>query len=442
MKNWLLLLAAVVIFYGSSVFYGFSQDDFFHLAISRAESLSSFLQFFLPQPDAWVFYRPLSTQLWYWLFTVVLGWQQAPLPMHLASLLIHSLNAYLIFLLLTRNFGLTRRTSLLAATLYAVSSVHFLSLFYLGATQQLLTTFFALLTLRAHFAGLRLREIVFFVLSLLSKEIAVRLVPIVILLRVIKGDSWRIAISRSLPLLGVTLIYLGLRAAFGVVTPPEYHFDFGPLTSGATLMWYSLMSLGAPEHLLTYGLSAGRIDLTRFVAEFPLLGILNLTAISLLILGLIFSHKPRNVLLYAALFLAGVAPVFFLPTHRYAHYLDLSFVPLLALYFSPRQSRWFKLVAAALLLVAFTSGQLIDRRTHWTIKRAGMASEYTGIIRNSGACQSGSVAFVGTGRAPTELSYALMLEHGPQIICDDPDLGVYYGEYGNSPSGATLIDLE
>lgn len=438
-----LLLLVTMLFYGASLTYGFSQDDFFHLIIAKADNLKEFGNFFLPHPESWVFYRPLSTQFWYWLFESLFGWQNAPIPMHMAALLIHTANAYLVTLMLEKVFKLTSRAAVLGGAVYAASSIHFLSLFYIGATQQLLTTFFGLLAAYANLKNQKVREVTFFLLSLLSKEIALRLVPVVILMRIIRGENWVTAVKKSAALIGVAALYLGVRYAVGVSAPPEYAFDFGVLTTAATGMWYGLMTLGAPEHLLTYGLSAGRIDILGFLRDFPIAGTLNVGAVVLLLVACLAAKPSRSHVRYIALWGAALIPVFFLPSHRYAHYLDLSLLPVLAWLLARTNPRWLKMTAGTLLFIAFTTGQSIDRRTHWTVERAELARSYREKIEAADACHGDALVFAGEEIRVRDLSYALMYENGPRIICNREELQVYYSStMEHYPEESKVIEVE
>ncbi len=97
---------------------------------------------------------------------------------HLTNMLLHALNAVLVYLLaerLTRNL----RLAFAAALLFAVHPIHVEAVAWISARKDLLSTMFVLIVLLAAYrasearTSLRLSVIVFFVMALLSKAIAV-----------------------------------------------------------------------------------------------------------------------------------------------------------------------------------------------------------------------------------------------------------------------------
>ena len=428
-----LLLNSLV--WGSSIFLGFSQDDFFHLEIARADSLRTFLEFFNPRANNWQFFRPLSTQVWYFMFERLFGWKNAAVPMHLAAIFIHSINTTLVFTLVKKIWKLKISLAFTFASLYAIASVHFLSLYYVGATQQLLASMFSLLVLHASLKNQTFKSSFFYLFALLSKELSLRLAPIVVLVHLLSGKSLSDSVKKSKNIIVLTLVYLLFRYLFKVVIAPEYTLDFSIFTTLATLMWYVLMSFGAPEYLLRFGLSHGQIDVLGYVSSvYPLSAINAVTValslilfVTILLIQLRKSPSARHFFPLALLWLAGIAPVLFLPTHRYSHYLDLSLFFVLFFLVTAKKS-FLKVILIISLTTAFLSGNLLDRQTHWTIERSLSAQKYLLFLTSAGYCQYSTLYFVGSQTATNNLSYALMNEHGPQIACSRHDLSVYYSD--------------
>src|SRR5690242_2019432 len=106
----------------------FSQDDFIFLYWSKANNLKEFLNFFNPftHPKDIFFYRPLSTQLYYFLNQKFFGLN--PLPFQVEAFLFHFLNSFL-FYLITLKLWRNKKVAVLSGFLYAISAIHFLSLF-------------------------------------------------------------------------------------------------------------------------------------------------------------------------------------------------------------------------------------------------------------------------------------------------------------------------
>src|SRR3990167_4394159 len=77
--------------YLPSIKYGFSQDDFIHIAASRVSSFAGAIGFFNPLakfPDIF-FYRPLSTQLYF--FTNDKLFNLSTFVLHSQGLLFHAM---------------------------------------------------------------------------------------------------------------------------------------------------------------------------------------------------------------------------------------------------------------------------------------------------------------------------------------------------------------
>lgn len=443
LKIWLILLVFNALLWGLSLSYGFSQDDFFHLAISRVTSLRDFLNFFNPVAHDWIFFRPLSTQLWYWFFDAVFGFSHAPIFMHLASILLHSTNGYLIYRLLTDKFGTDKPKAIILSLIYLSASLHFLSLYYLGATQQLLMTFFSLMVIYSYLSGHLKNSVIFFVLALLSKELALRLIPIILIMDYYRGANVFSVFNKSKWLIITGIVYLLFRYLAGINSASEYLVSFSPTTTLATVMWYWLMLLGAPEAILRYGLSGGKINWMAYINDFGILGSLNLVLLTITALLLLYNLRRSRWLILAGLWLASLTPVIFLPTHRYAHYLDIALFVIL-LFLSRLNLKNIQFFAAFFVLTNL-SGYYLDYHTHWTTARAVESEIYQQKIIGSGACQQPALYFLGSKKDLQELSYSLMNNHGPQIMCNQPSLEVYYvpdADLATIPPGSPIIKVE
>lgn len=450
--RYLLVAAVAVFFYGTSLKYGFSQDDFFHLSIAKANSVTEFAKFFLPNVSDWVFYRPISTQTFYYLFSSVFGWRSSPLPMHLFMLLLHIFNSIMVVKIVSLLTKKSHRASLLAGIIYASSPIHFLSLYYIGAVQQLLTTFFSLLTILAFANKKKTLELISLTLAFLSKEIAIRVPVIVTIFALLRGDSLKSAISKTKHLYLLTFLYMLFRYLVGLDIPAQYSFSLNPLKLAASSMWYGLFSLGAPEELLRYGLSGGKINLTQFIVDHSFTAVLLSISIALLLIIIFFTlYKNFRVaktrarsLLYLLWWIIAIAPILPFSTHKYPHYLDLSLIAILALLFSSIKKKSYLTSLAALFLVSSFLGLSIEKTTHWTIGRAEIVNNVYALFENNSLCEYDSLLITGDDDLPKELSYALMLEHGPQLICNNQELQIYYSgvNYTNQAIDKTIYITE
>ena len=131
--------------------------------------------------------RPWPLTLWRWLsgwawfHAVVPLWGHEPLPYHAASLLIHGLNAILLYRL-SRRWGGSSVTSFVGAGLFAASRLHFPALFAASSIGELLSLTFTLAALLIAGPGRRAwLALGVFALALSAKE-SVLLVPCAALL--------------------------------------------------------------------------------------------------------------------------------------------------------------------------------------------------------------------------------------------------------------------
>ncbi|EKD80136.1 MAG: hypothetical protein ACD_40C00193G0001 [uncultured bacterium] len=428
-KILLLLTLATIIAYGASLKYGFSQDDWFHLTISQARNVGEFLNFFNPAGVSWIFFRPLSTQLPYWIATSFFGLAIAPYFLHTLMLLIHVLNSYLV-IKISRKY-LHQHLPILLGFFYVISNIHFLSLFYIGAIQELISTFFSLLTIFLFLRARRTSQITLAVLTvcaLLSKELALRLPLILLFLAYLRERNLlRTLKAVSGPLL-VTAAYLVLRLVIHTGGALEYSLVLSPATALATTMWYGLFALGFPEYLLRFGLSGGLIDFVGFTRDTGWISLpifLSATIFGFAILRQLFRRHSTHSL--PILGLLCLLPVIFLPTHRYPHYLDLSILFFGIWLLKPLKKLNFIVIIFSLFVaVGVLASIAIEKKTHWTIKRAIIAGKVEQQLLSKPCQDLKNLIFLGPTPEPLEVSYAMSVEDGPRIICQNSDLRVYY----------------
>ena len=241
MKWWGIVVILTIIFWFSSLFYGFAQDDFIHLNISAANSLGDFLNFFNPFhqfPDIF-FFRPLPTQVHFFLMTKLFGLKA--LPFHIVSLIFHILNGFLFYLIIIKIWN-NKKIALVSSILYSISAIHFLSLFYISSFQQIARTFYLFLAIYLYISSLRaergnlfyLGSILAYIAALLSKETSLVLPLLLPLLEILRrrgesiGKVLRENILSLVPFLGITIAYLIIRAIgfLTIFSKGEYAYSF------------------------------------------------------------------------------------------------------------------------------------------------------------------------------------------------------------------------
>lgn len=453
-SRWILVIALIlfpILAYYPSLFYGFSQDDFIHLSAVQISSFNEFLNFFNPFyqfPDMF-FFRPLSTQLYFFINYQLFGLN--PLPFHLAGLLLHLLNISLVYKVTRLIWG--RKIAAISAGLFGLSAVHFLSLYYISAFQQLLRTCFMLLSIiffiyfqfTKQIKNLGL-SLVFFITSLLSKETGIILPLLFIPIEALRNQPKPLStliypiLKASWPFYGITAVYLIIKLA-GFQTlfnQGGYGLDFSLTQVFSNLKWYGLWLLGFPEIINTYP-SIKIPSIIQFTKDYTYSLPLTISlAISLLITAFFTFRKilrlKKPLALSAALMVIPLLPVVFLKDHIYPHYLDLSllgFLPVFVYINMAHQSKLKFLGVAAILgfILAQVYSLPISQTTHWATNRSEAAKTYHQILTSQLIGQSGTSAieFIGTKQQVKELSVILAKNYAIKIWFPDKNYQVKYG---------------
>jgi tetratricopeptide (TPR) repeat protein len=222
------LKAAVFVFIASfllyirSVGFGFVMDDVFQILENPSiRDLSNIPRFFSEpvwaalghKPSGNIFYRPMMYAL-YSLEYAVFGLK--PWGFHLASVVMHSTNAVLVFFVAEKtikNDGAGVLAPLVAALVFSTHAVNSEAASWLGAAPELLFALFLLAAMLLHLratAG-RAPAWIFFFLALLSKETAVVFLPIVFIHDALFEGNIRRAGLRQIPYLVAVAVYMAIR---------------------------------------------------------------------------------------------------------------------------------------------------------------------------------------------------------------------------------------
>lgn len=321
-----LYLLSVFLFL-PSLFNFFSGDDWFHLRISQISSLSEFFNFFSfhHTDQSAAFYRPLSTQTFFYVFQKLFG--LTAWPYYLFVLLCFAFSLFLVY-----RFALSllnnEKRSALAALFYGVSVSNFTRVYFLSAFQEISLVIFSLLCLLS-FEKSKIKSLLYFVLALLSKETAIVL-PVIIL--VLHYPEILKIIKQFAPFVGLSLVYLYLRfKIFGTVEGDSYIWNFSPAKAANTFLWYTLWSFGSPELLVDY-IGSGLRPIPRLFTDYPywwqtiftLLGGTVISFVYLLIKKI--KHTSQVQLIALLLFFVPLLPVIFLPQHKFPLELGLPLV--------------------------------------------------------------------------------------------------------------------
>ncbi len=131
-----LIAVAALAAYWNATNYFFSEDDFGFL--SRAKGLNAYPDFLAPMGS-----RLVSTQLYFKVMHGIFGMDAG--PYHWASVLLHALNAVLVYAA-ARCWTGRRLTGFVAGAVFATLDLAFTAVFWISGVQDLLATTFMLVT--------------------------------------------------------------------------------------------------------------------------------------------------------------------------------------------------------------------------------------------------------------------------------------------------------
>lgn len=171
MKSPVLILAIVLIALGtyqSATKYYFVHDDFQLLYKASTQSAGDVFTSFTRTRD--LFYRPLSTTAYFWIFYNAVGLK--PTYYHVFNVLLHAANSVLVFLLVLL-ITKKKHAAVLCSLFYSISPIQFQSVFWISNIQTLLYVHFFLLTYIAYVKRWSGASVVLSIFALCSKEAAI-----------------------------------------------------------------------------------------------------------------------------------------------------------------------------------------------------------------------------------------------------------------------------
>lgn len=435
----------------------FSADDWFHLRVSNVNKLSEFLNFFSFEKTAQsiAFYRPLPTQVFFFVFQKLFGTN--PLPYHLFVIVCFGYSLYLINKLAGSLLN-SEKKALLATIVYGLSASNFTRLYFLSAFQEIALVIFSLLCILNYLKQTirhKLYAISFFILALLSKETAVVL-PVILLL--LNWYQKKIDFRKLLPFVFILLPYLFLRLGkFGGAVGETYGWNFSPVKAGNTFMWYGLWSVGAPELLLDY-IGSGLRPISRFFTDFliwwPLIIWPLLANIALLIYLFIKKIRvlDRKVIFLCTSFVISLLPVLFLPQHKFAVELGLPLVwfSLAVVWLLPENNKIVILFVLVFLSLNLPMN-ILTAQTHYSVGRAKVSKKvYDFVMKNYPNKPSNAYfEFINDTKVYTpewgssrQISNSIQGSEMFRFIYNDPNYSVYFEDIPVSqPVNKTKISL-
>jgi hypothetical protein len=229
-KMWVVAIVLAAVFtaiYGDALGHGFVKDDFRWIAAADVHSVGDLQRIFAANVG---FYRPLVTLT----FAIDRGaWSLDPRGYAVTNLILLLANAGLLFTL-ARRLWLSSPVSLFAVAVWMFNFHGInMALLWISGRTALLLCLFSLAAVLAWLRGRRLIGALLTLAAMLSKEEAVMLPPLLVMIDVLhvgdrdrRSTSIRRALLRSWPLWVAATIYLIIRSqsgAFGVSDAPSYY---------------------------------------------------------------------------------------------------------------------------------------------------------------------------------------------------------------------------
>lgn len=432
----------------------FSADDWFHLRLAQINHITDFFNFFsfIPNNQSASFYRPLPTQVFFFVFQRLFGltvW-----PYHLFVLLSFSYSLHLLYRFAVRELK-SPHLAQISVFIYALSVTNFTRLYFLSAFQEISLVIFSLLCL-LNFPKSVFKTLLFFILALLSKETAV-VIPLLLLLFNLK--YFKKNLLSFLPFGLILSIYLYLRLAlFGSAIGDSYLWNFSPVKAANTFMWYLLWSFGAPELLVDY-VGSGLKLVPKFFVDYPfwwgtiislLLGTISTT-------GILFMQKLKKIDLsffkYILFFFITILPVLFLPSHKFALELGLPLVgfSLALVWLLPKKLNYLAIIFLCLFAGLNISMNYLSYTRHYSVSRGRLSQKIYNYFSESYPVYpigkyynfvNDSQDFGQAWGQSKQISQALSGSDFFRVYYHYPDLKVYYEDIPEAtPAGQSPINL-
>ena len=457
-----ILIIDFILFFPGFFTY-FHQDDFIHFSYSQTlnQVLSAFNIFY---QGNFPFYRPIPTQLYFYLGKLFFSFN--PLGYHIVNFIIFSCNIFLVYKLA---FILTkkRETAFISTLFYGINSTHFAPLYSPAYVHELLYVLFGLNTILNYYYWLKsgvikkyLLSLIFFIFALMTKETAVVLPGIILLLILFLENKLLIGqLKKFSAFILITFVYLmGHFLFYGIANSPSYTLIFGKANINI-LIWYFLWALSTPNILIDYFgpgfkissvfFAVTKINGLIYIVLFPVfLGLLFLTI--LICLKNIQQGTKKIIFFGISWFIVGLIPLLIFPLHRLATEQSFSLVGLtLALgiilyqihHSSINGKRLFFLLLGLYFVIA-TNSILTARYTHWIIRSAAIAKNTLSYFqkKNPEIPNNQVINFInGNVKIPQwgssrQIYYALGNGYGLKMILNKPLLVIYYEDINPLPS--------
>jgi hypothetical protein len=450
--NYLLITTFIIIllfFYRHSLTNFFHADDFYNFTISKAETLSEFINFFGFKNTALPFYRPLPLQTFYFLSYQLFNLN--PLPYHILSLIFLLGSIYLCYQIIL-NLTNKKTVALIALLIFTFSSHHLLRIAWITQIQETMVAFFTLATIYTFLQYLNngqknylLFSILSFHFSLACKETAIVTPFILIYLHFLhnKNEKQETPVYWAIIFL-IFFVYLYLR--IGVMGTPQgeiYQPNLNPTSIVNNSFWYTLWSLNIAEMFVDFigpGLSINP-DLIR---KFPFVTIFSLTSFITMIVIVIYKiwfrlkkiQNKHHLMLFAVFgYLLFLAPVLTFPWHKFAYSLSLPhFFLSLFLGLVLSSLNWKTITFLLTYFLMFITTNNYNLQHHWIFKRGRISKKvYQYFEKNYSQLNNQKILFVNSsvinkhwGGESKQVALAMFEQKGFDILFPGNNMQIFF----------------
>lgn len=408
LQSLLLILVPLLIFYPSFRYF-FFQDDFLHLKRSWVEGPMAILGFFKPPSEA-IFYRPLSLQIYFYLTRTLFGLN--PLAFRIITFSFFLMSIILLKKVIKKITG-DEVLSFTVALLFGISSIHFMSLFWICEFSVILGAFFLLL---AFLFFPQKKSLLFFFLGLLSHEL-VMILPFLLLAKALVFKERKAKILAGFFLLG--LAYFVFRFfLFPIPLKETYRLTLGKKNLSA-FSWYFLWAFNLPEEL-KYQSVLSKLQIRQgFLKSFPKESLVWAGFLLFFMVSGLFSlkksawRKKKKIFLFGLIWFAlGVLPLVFAPFHQYPMYLAFA-LPGFYLALLSWQGEKLRVLLFCFSLMSLNTIRFTEK-THWTVQEAKKAQAVFEKAKNTYPEVDEGTIFV--LQSEPQLKAALADEIGLQVL--------------------------
>lgn len=454
-----VLIGLILMVFSFSLFNFFSTDDWFHLRLIQINNWQEFFNFFSfrETPQSAAFYRPIPTQLFFFIFYKLFGLKSGfyfGFGLILFGLIILNL------IKLLRDLKFDKKIIWIATFIYGFSASNFARINFVSAYQELFLGFFVLIALRFYIKK-NWWFIAFFVLALMSKETAIIFGWLIIL------TDWKLKenlfkkIKYYLPVILLSTLYLILRfGIFKTASGESYIWDWSIKKSLNTTMWYGLWSMGIPEFMVDYVGSGFKI-VPKFFNDFGIwakiflgeIGVLFLSIIGLKIGEIKLLIKNKKEIFWGILFFGiSLLPVMFLPWHKFSHALTLPLIGVvivLAEIYQFNKNKFLRFLFLISFLILNLSTIYCLNQRHYSVTRGRISQKVFEYFEQNYPIYPENKSFVFVNDTNPEakqwgsskqIAYALSISDFFKVFYKNKNIKVYYEDLDqNIPVDAVKI---